>query len=75
MSKAYDVVLNDFKGKNKLELRQKMSEYIELGIVKQSAGLNEIRDMFKDANYETALYSRLSDKKLGFCLKRNKITN
>ena len=72
MSTAYKTVMNDLRSKNKGDLREKMREYIELGIVKQSAGLNEIRDMFKDANYETALYSRLSDKKLGLFNKSKK---
>ena len=35
-------------------LREKMSTYIRLGIVKQSAGLNEVREMFKDSNFDTA---------------------
>ena len=64
MSTAYKTVMNDLKNKDKGDLREKMREYIELGIVKQSAGLNEVKDMFKDANYETALYTRLTSKKL-----------
>tara|TARA_R110000765_G_scaffold105085_1_gene195083 strand:- start:83 stop:2965 length:2883 start_codon:yes stop_codon:yes gene_type:complete len=35
-------------------LREKMSTYIRLGIVKQSAGLNEVREMFKDSNFDSA---------------------
>ena len=49
--------------------RKMMNNYIKLGIVKQSAGLGEIRDMFKDANFDTAMASRLSNQKLGLAGK------
>lgn len=49
--------------------RKMINNYIKLGIVKQSAGLGEIRDMFKDANFDTAMASRLSNQKLGLAGK------
>lgn len=65
ITSAYKTAKNDFSKKNKSELRDKMNEYISLGIVKQSAGIGEIMDMFKDADWDTAMASRLSNKKIG----------
>ena len=45
--------------------RERMSRYIKLGIVKQSAGLGELMDMFKGANWDTSLASRLNGGRLG----------
>lgn len=60
MNKAFAIIKNDISSKSNEELNQMMNEYIDLTIVKQSAGLNEIRDMFKDANFDEAMYKRLS---------------
>lgn len=60
MNKAFAIIKNDISSKSNEELNQMMNEYIDLTIVKQSAGLNEIRDMFKDANFDEAMYQRLS---------------
>lgn len=65
MGKAYKVVKNDLFKSNNKERRDLMNNYINLGIVKQSAGLGEIMDMFKDANFDTAMASRLTNQKLG----------
>ncbi len=65
IAKAYSTVKNDFSKNNKQDLRDRMNNYISLGIVKQSAGLGEIKDMFKDANWDTAMASRLSNERLG----------
>jgi hypothetical protein len=66
ISKAYNSVRNDLFNKSNQELREMMDKYIKLGIVKQSAGLGEIRDMFKDANWDDAMAERLSNKDLNF---------
>lgn len=61
---AFNLVKNDIlKGKDKA-LRDKLNEYIEKGIIKQSAGVGEIRDMFKEANFDDALAERMSDRNL-----------
>ena len=65
IAKAYSTVKNDFSKNNKQDLRDRMNNYISLGIVKQSAGLGEIKDMFKDADWDTAMASRLSNERLG----------
>ncbi len=65
LAKAYSTVKNDFSKSNKQDLRDRMNNYISLGIVKQSAGLGEIKDMFEDANWDTAMASRLSNERLG----------
>ena len=62
MNKAFAIIKNDISSKSNEELNEMMNEYIDLTIVKQSAGLNEIRDMFKDANFDEAMYQRLSKK-------------
>lgn len=53
--------------------RKMMNNYIALGIVKQSAGLGEVMDMFKDANWDIAMASRLSNQKLGLFGKAKRI--
>ncbi len=65
MGKAFMTVKNDLAKSNNKQRRDLMNKYINLGIVKQSAGLGEIMDMFKDANFDVAMASRLSNKKLG----------
>jgi hypothetical protein len=80
MKGSYKTVKNDFSSKNKGDLREKMNHYISLGIVKQSAGLGEIMDMFKDANWDNAMATRLTNKELNlwqkskrFALKSKKV--
>jgi hypothetical protein len=73
IANAFSVIRNElFKGRNE-ELKNKMAEYIKAGVVNQSAGLNEIRDMFKDANFDIALAKRISmhdTGKLGIAKRR-----
>lgn len=64
MNDAYKTIKNDFRGKDNKALNERMNEYIELGIVKQSASIGEIRDMFKDANMSVAMENRLNNQKL-----------
>jgi hypothetical protein len=65
VGRAFMTVKNDFSKGTNQQRRDKMNNYISLGIVKQSAGLGEIMDMFKDADWDTAMASRLSNQKLG----------
>ena len=44
--------------------REKIKEYISAGVIKQSAGIGEIRDMFQDADFDTAFASRVNKDKL-----------
>lgn len=64
LSSAFKTTANDLFNMTNKELRAKMDHYIKLGIVKQSAGLGEIRDMFKDANFDNAMAARLKQKDL-----------
>ena len=80
MRGSYRTVKNDFSSRNKGDLREKMNHYISLGIVKQSAGLGEIMDMFKDADWDTSMATRLTNKELNawqkskrFVLKGKKV--
>ena len=83
LATAYDAVKNDLfpqSGKLTIEererVRKKFKKYIQLGIVKQSAGIGEIRDMFNPNNYDEALVERLNKKVTGLRklnIKRKKI--
>jgi hypothetical protein len=70
--RSYSIIRNDLKKRNVQQKRDKMNEYIRLGIVKQSAGFGEIMDMFKAADWDTAMASRLSNKKLNLLQKSKK---
>lgn len=73
VGRAFMTVKNDFSKGTNQQRRDKMNEYISLGIVKQSAGLGEIMDMFKDANWDTAMASRLSNEKIGLIGKAKRL--
>ncbi len=60
---AYKAIKADIDGKSKA-FQDRMNRYIELGIVKQSAAIGEIRDMFKDADMDTALINRMNNENL-----------
>jgi hypothetical protein len=60
MGRAYKTVKNDLFSKDKAGLRDYMNRLIELGIVKQSAGIGELRAMFKDADWDTAMIERIN---------------
>ena len=60
---AYKTIKADIDGKSKA-FQDRMNRYIELGIIKQSAAIGEIRDMFKDADMDTALINRMNNENL-----------
>lgn len=60
MGRAYKTVKNDLFSRDKDGLRDYMNRLIELGIVKQSAGIGELRAMFKDADWDTAMIERIN---------------
>ena len=60
---AFKVVKDDLKVMGDADIQKRIDEYIEAGIMRQGAGINEIRDMFKDANLDKYLERRLSNKK------------
>jgi hypothetical protein len=60
MVRAYKTVKNDLMSSDKAGLRDYMNRLIELGIVKQSAGIGELRAMFKDADWDTAMIERIN---------------
>lgn len=63
IGKAIKVVAQDLKTMSKPEVEAKIDEYIKAGIMRQGAGINEIKDMFKDADMDNFLERRLSMKK------------
>lgn len=62
--KSAQVIHNDFFSKTDKELREKMQEYIEAGIVDQSAVLGELRSMFKDADFDKSFERRMNSEEL-----------
>ena len=62
LGSAIKIVANDLRTMSKPEIQAKIDEYIEAGIMRQGAGINEIRDMFKDASLDDYLERRLSAK-------------
>jgi hypothetical protein len=57
--KKYGEAYNVLKNSSNEQLRDKLDEYIRAGIIDQSAALGEIKSMFSDANFETAIENRL----------------
>jgi GNAT superfamily N-acetyltransferase len=60
---AYKIIKEDLKTMSDAQIQAKIDEYVEAGIMRQGAGINEIRDMFKDTNLDKYLERRLSNKK------------
>lgn len=59
---AYSLLKNDFKNLPNEELSKKLDEYKRLGIVNQSIGLNEIREMLGEDSFDVAIEKRLLNK-------------
>jgi 23S rRNA pseudoU1915 N3-methylase RlmH len=57
--KKYAEAFSVLKNSSKEEFRDKLDEYIRAGIIDQSAALGEIKAMFADADFETAIENRL----------------
>lgn len=62
--KSAQVIHNDFFNKTDKELREKMQEYVDAGIVDQSAVLGELRSMFKDADFDKSFERRMNNEEL-----------
>jgi hypothetical protein len=62
--KSAQVIHNDFFNKTDKELREKMKEYVDAGIVDQSAVLGELRSMFKDADFDKSFERRMNSEEL-----------
>lgn len=60
---AFSTIKADLSSGGDQALQNRFNKYVELGIIKQSAALGEINDMFKDADFQTAMEKRLNDKK------------
>jgi hypothetical protein len=58
-TKAFQTVYTDLRSLPNAELRKRMQKYIDLGIVKQSTGLGEIKDILAADDFESAAQSRL----------------
>jgi uncharacterized protein (DUF2267 family) len=59
---AFKAIYLDISNSSNEEIRKRIDKYIKLGIMKQSASIGEIRDMFKDADFDKSLAERLSKR-------------
>jgi hypothetical protein len=64
INNAYKVVRDDIFSMRDKELREKMNRYIGLGIVKQSTGVGEIRDMFSDAGLDERVFESMNKRNM-----------
>jgi hypothetical protein len=62
MATAYKAVRDDIFSLDKKQSREYVNRLIELGIIKQSAGMGEIRAMFADASWEESMLSNINKK-------------
>lgn len=60
MANAYQTVRRDLWSTSNEKSREYMNHLIGLGIVKQSAGIGELRAMFKDADWDTSMIERIN---------------
>ena len=70
--KKYGEAFNVLKNTKDNELRDKLDEYIRAGIIDQSAALGEIKSMFSDADFETAIENRLKKNPIEKAKKASK---
>ena len=59
---AFKAIVSDMKNSSNEEMRKRIDNYIEIGVMNQSTGMNEIRDMFKDSDFDSSLAERLSKR-------------
>ena len=64
INNAYKVVRDDIFSMKKKELTERMNRYIGLGIVKQSTGVGEIRDMFSDAGLDERVFESMNKRNM-----------
>lgn len=60
MAGAYKAVRDDIRSLDKKDSRAYINKLIELGIVKQGAGMGEIRAMFADASWEETMLNNIN---------------
>jgi hypothetical protein len=60
MATAYKAVRDDIRSLDKKESREYVNKLIELGIIKQSAGVGELRAMFADASWEETMINNIN---------------
>ena len=74
MANAYQTVRRDLWSTNNEQSREYMNHLIGLGIVKQSAGMGEMRAMFKDADWDTAMIENINKRSASvWSFMKNKI--
>lgn len=59
---AYKTIKADVLNSTDPKMRTFIDRLIKNGIIKQSTGINEIRSMFKDENFDTSISKRLAKK-------------
>ena len=63
LRETHNIIRNDIGSMSDAELNAKMNKYLSLGIVKQSAGLGEVKSMLgEEGNFDDLVGSRLDSK-------------
>ena len=58
--KSFNVIKNDLLNKGNKDLQEKLLEYTDAGIINQNVGLNEIKSMFKDGDFDKTFERRMN---------------
>lgn len=58
--KSFNVIMNDLRNKGSKDLQEKLLEYTDAGIINQNVGLNEIKSMFKDGDFDKTFERRMN---------------
>lgn len=58
--KSFNVIMNDLRNKGNKDLQEKLLEYTDAGIINQNVGLNEIKSMFKDGDFDKTFERRMN---------------
>ena len=63
MSVAFETIKNDIQNRGDEALRERLKEYIQLGLVNQNVAIREINDMFSSENFENAMMDNLNSQR------------
>ena len=58
--RSFNVIKNDLLNKGNKDLQEKLLEYTDAGIINQNVGLNEIKSMFKDGDFDKTFERRMN---------------
>ena len=56
LGKSYELIMNDFKKRGDIALRERMDMYTDLALIDTGVVLSEIKEMFKGKNFDEAVF-------------------